>query len=465
MVQIKSSSKIGRTVGRPRKNVINDVVELSKIDEQKEPIGTYSINKEIISTCTNVTESMINSMIKDLDYGNFDSAVKMLSKMRQDSRLVATLNARSFNLMDSAISITSELKSDSNDVELIQGAINNAEQEIKIWYETGLMLGASLLQIIYSEDLIDGKRPFILQNYKPFGLRYDLESDIYFLITSYKEQSEDIRAARIDELKKTNGYASLAHYQKNFDVEIINRNPKWVLYQTGNRGFESGLIRPLVWDWFNKQLAISNLTNWSDKSAGPIMKLKVPSDSDPAANKAFSKSLKTVQSYGVIALPQVSKDGPNYDVEYLETEANTSYTAYENNIDKTDSNYAITILSNNLSTEVTSGSLAATSTHRDKELMLAKSDKQYIQAILQDQLLSSYGYVNTPTIDQATISFQIDTTAELNAQLSLLTSITTVNSSIISQGYEIDMEQLLGATGISWVKKIEQSAVEAPSAV
>ena len=446
------TTTIGQSISS---SAANNIVELAKQYEPPESISTYSINKEVTQTCTNVTEAGINAMIHDLDLGNFDSAVKMLAKMRQDSRLVATLNSRSFNLMDSDILVTSELKSITNDMELIQSAIDNAEQEIKVWYETGLMLGASLLQIIYSDTLINGKRPFILQNYKPFGLRYDLESDIYFLVTSFKNQSEDETDKRINDLKNTNGYASLAHYQKNYDVEIITGNPKWILYQTGNRGFDNGLIRPLVWDWYNKQLAISNLSNWSDKSAGPIMKLKVPVDSDPAANKSFSKSLKTVQSYGVIALPQISKEGPNYDVEYLETDSNTSYTAYENNIDKTDANYAITILSNNLSTEVTSGSLAATSTHRDKELMLAKSDKQYIQAIFQEQLLGSYAFVNSPEIEQATISFQIDTTLEMQDQLELLTTIQSVNNSIISQGYNIDMEKIIGATGITWLKKIE----------
>lgn len=414
------------------------------------PITTYSLNKEVLNTYTSISDSTINSMIQQLDYGNFDEAVKVKNKLLQDARLSAVLNAREFNLLDSSITVSTDTY--TSDAKIIQTALDCAEQEIKIWYGNVLLLGAGLLQIVYSDTLINGKRDIKLQNYEPYGLRYDLQEDLYFLITSYKDQKEDARNKRISELKSSNGYVSLAQYQKNFDVEIITDNPKWILGELGSKGFRNGLIRPLSWIYYDKQLAIVAKNKWGTKNAGVIKKLYVPAASDPAANKAFSRSVKNMLVDDVVVLPQ-TEDGPNYDVQYLEGSGSvgTSYQAYQTTIDQANADYAITILSNNLTTEITAGSMAASTTHREKEYKLAKSDKEYVEAILNDQLLESYRLVNTPTL-QANIVVNKDTTEEIRAQLDILQYISNVNANLTSEGMSLDMPQLLAALGIDWVK-------------
>jgi hypothetical protein len=419
--------------------------------DKSQPITTYSLNKEILTTYSNVSEQTINTMIQQLDYGNFDEAVRIKNKLLQDDRLAAVINSRAFNLLDSSISVAADQESEETD--LIEKSLNTAEQEIKNWYITSLLLGAGLLQIIYTDNLVSGKRTFKLQNYEPYGLRYDLQEDLYFLITSYKNQDAVEKDKRIAELKNSNGYASLAQYKKNYDVEIITGNPKWILCELGSRGFRNGLIRSIAWTYLSKQLAIVAKNKWSAKTAGVIKKLMVPAASDPAANKAFARSVKNMMIDDVVTLPQSEDTTANYDVTYLEAgqSVGTAYQAYQQSIDSANADYAISVLSNNLTTQVVSGSLAAAETHSEKENKLAKSDKEFVQAILNDQLLGSYKLVNNPNID-CKIVVNKDTEAEIRDQLDLLSLISNVNENLSSQGLIVDLPKLIAATGIDWVK-------------
>jgi hypothetical protein len=418
--------------------------------KDENPITTYSINKEILNTYTQISECTLNNMISQLDYGNYDEAVRIKDKLLQDDRLNAVLNAREFNLLDAAISVTTDILSQDNDIKIIQDALNVAEQEIKDWFGTSLLLGVGLLQIIYSkDDFINGKRNIKLQNYKPHGLRYDLKEDLYFLITSYKDQSDESTNKRINELKNSKGYVSLEQYRQNYDVEIITNNPKWIICKMGD-----GLIRSLCWTYLNKQLAVVDKNKWNNKTAGVIKKLLVPAQADPAANKAFARSVKNMVIDDVVTLPQTA-DGPNYDVSYLEAGAgaSTAYQSYENTIAESNADYAIAILSNNLTTQVTTGSQAASTTHAEKEYKLAKSDKEFIQAIFNKQLIESYKLVNTPDL-KCNIIINKNTEAETIAHLGMLQTISDVNNKLKEQGMELDIEKLIGTIGIDWVKKI-----------
>lgn len=418
--------------------------------EEKKTLQTFAINKELYRSTCDVSDDQITYMINDLDIGNFDKAVIMLSKMTQDSRLSGVLDCRAFNLMDSKISVIGG-ENYKSDTEIIQKAIDNAEKEIQNWYTNTLMLGVGLLQIITTQS--EDRYNFRLQNYEPHGLRYDLKEDLYFLITSLKEQDEDEKAKRIEALKSTKGYISLAEYRKNFDVEIITDNRKWIVAENGTKGFKQAFIRSLVHDWYTKKLAIADLLNWSQKSAGPILKLKVPAASDFAVNKTFATSVKNIEKYGVITLPQSANDEASYDAEYMEVgTSSTSYTSYSSTIDAANANYAIKILSNNLSTEIQAGAQASVSIHREKELQLAKSDKQFVQSILNDQLLSYYRYVNNADYD-GQILVNIDRTDEILQKLQTLQTLTNTNANIAQTGYQIDFGKLIGELGLDCITK------------
>jgi len=426
---------------------------LAKTIPDDRPVSSYAINKELYQhTYTDASADQINKAIRDLDIGNFDNAVILLNKMLQDSRLAAVLDSRTYNLVNNSISVVDSLPDNINKT-ILQSAIDRGEQEIKAWYANSLMLGVGLLQIVAKPELNQGKIDFSLINYEPYGLRYDLNEDLYFLITSYKDQNDELRKYRIDQLKNSNGCVSLIDYQKNFDVEIITDNSKWILIQQGDRGFKRGYIRSLAWDWLSKQLAQADLDNWNAKSAGPIIKLKVPVASDPANNKTFSQSVKNVEKYGVIVLPQMD-DGASYDAEYME--AGTSTTAsesYKSTIADTDTNYAIRILSNNLTTNVTAGSQAAATTHLEKEQNLAKSDKQFVQSVMTDQLMAYYHTVNDSNY-KAEIVLNIDATQEIREKLAIVESLSKLNSATFGS-YGIDFAQIIGELGISWIQQIQ----------
>lgn len=172
---------------------------------------------------------------------------------------------------------------------------------------------------------------------------------------------------------------------------------KWVLLTSGDRGWIWGLIRGLAALWLGKRLTEGDWQRYCQKHGLPIIKAKVPIFRDSKEKDRFVDELGSIQSEGVIGLPQGSDASQSYDVELLEA-TDQSWEAFQAHLERADRKIQILLLGSNIGTEqseATGGSRAAAETSQagvDREK--AKADEKRLAAVLKDQLLRPFFELN-----------------------------------------------------------------------
>src|ERR1700737_255412 len=230
----------------------------------------------------------------------------------------------------------------------------------------------------------------------------------------------------------------------------------WTLYTPNGRypAWQTGLVRGLAIPFLIRWWALRDWARWSEKHGLPIFGAIVPKGADEAIKERFFNSLSAIGTENTVKLEQDSaRPGGSFDVKLLEPQAN-SWAGFKGLVNQQDADIAITVLGQNLTTEVNQGSRAAAEVHDQVRSDFKKADADSLAQHIRDEILRPWAAFNygdpelapTPkwTVDQPQDSKKIADTA---------LSVSTALSNFKNAGSPVDDRALLDELGIPTLSK------------
>ena len=164
---------------------------------------------------------------------------------------------------------------------------------------------------------------------------------------------------------------------------------KWLLYTPygPKRPWTKARVRSLAIPFVAKQYAVGDWQRHSEIVGGGIRKGKAPSGIKDEDRQAFLSDLKDLASDAAIVLP----DG--WDLELIESRAQNA-DAFEKLIEWADTAIAISVLGQNLTTEVEGGSLAAARVHENVKGDLIRADTEGLATTIRRQAIRHWAIFN-----------------------------------------------------------------------
>jgi len=209
--------------------------------------------------------------------------------------------------------------------------------------------------------------------------------------------------------------------------------------------------------------------NWRDwarfgeRHGLPIIAITEPSDADDKAVKAFYSSVQRMGSTGIIRLPQ-NNAGAGFKMEMVEAKDNAFATFQQFRADL-DASIAVTLLGQNLTTEVKGGSFAATTAHDRIRGDYLRADAETLATTLRDQLIVRWGRFNVPGWRDELAPWPTwDTTAppDRAQESETLGRVATAVQVFQQTGMPVDYVELFRRVGVPMVKGQDPNAVQPP---
>lgn len=177
-------------------------------------------------------------------------------------------------------------------------------------------------------------------------------------------------------------------------IQITPGDGKWLLFCQGDRPWMKGYLRALAALWRSKQLTLGDWARYCQKHGLPLLKAKMPIFRDAAEKDRFVDDLVSLQSEGVIGLPQ-DDSGHGYDVELLEA-TTVSWQTFQASLARADRKVQVMLLGGNASTETVGSTGSRNTAEVQARGLVAKSrrDARALEHFLRDQFIRPYALVN-----------------------------------------------------------------------
>lgn len=225
-------------------------------------------------------------------------------------------------------------------------------------------------------------------------------------------------------------------------IDIEPGQGKWALFAgEDEQPWLDGLIRSLSIPWLIRQFAYRDWARYSEVHGLPIRKAQVPSQASQDDKDRFFKSVAALGSETTVELPELSNGMGSFDLTLLEAAAQ-SHDGFKALLDKCEASMAITMLGQNLTTEVKGGSRAAAQVHET-----VRHDYKTADA---EDLASGYEQVMTPWAtfnygDAAlapTLVIDTEPGADLKEDADTMLSLSTAVSNFEGAGFKLDEKEL-----------------------
>jgi hypothetical protein len=220
----------------------------------------------------------------------------------------------------------------------------------------------------------------------------------------------------------------------------------WVMLTIGGefRPWSNGLWRGLSAWWLLKQYAISDWGVHSEKSSKIV--LSADQETTSEMRKSVSRYVYEASKDTVISLP------PGFKMELIELSANTR-EIYDAQIQSANEACAITILGQNLSTNVKGGSRSAAEVHERKEARKVRYVGQMLSKGLRGQSLSWWAEYNFG--DRSLAPYPHWHTEPPEDYASKATGLKTLADGLVAlknAGYKLSLEDLEEDYGVELVE-------------
>jgi phage gp29-like protein len=178
-------------------------------------------------------------------------------------------------------------------------------------------------------------------------------------------------------------------------VRLTPGDGRWVLYApTGhNHGWLYGLIRALGKLWLDRVFAQKDAARASEKYSLGILLGRVPSDASKSDKQDFVNTVTNMPNETFVLLPQgEKKEDEKFDLEMMETDAMTHPDFFDKRLHRLDTNIAVCLLGQNLSTEIGGasgsggGSRAAAQVHDNVRGDYTKADDEIWATMVRTQI-------------------------------------------------------------------------------
>jgi hypothetical protein len=178
-------------------------------------------------------------------------------------------------------------------------------------------------------------------------------------------------------------------------AEITPGDGHWVLLAPfgHNHGWLYGLVNALGWLYLDRIFLKRNWARANEKFSLGIMKAFMPADANQNDKDRFVENIENMPHESTVTLP-VTEKGNKFDLEMVKTDAATGWETFLNTKRSIDTDIAVCILGQNLSTEVSGGSggsggsKAAAKVHNDIREDILKADVEILSTTIKTQILT-----------------------------------------------------------------------------
>jgi len=295
----------------------------------------------------------IKSVLRTFEDGtSFEDAAKLADAMLRDDRISGTTSTRWGALVASDLAIKASTVKPKLKAKKIAELIQGSDDEPGLWatmfpkdvvselLHWGRLLGIGVAEIMwdYSDPTFS---TFTTRVWHPQFLRWNYQKGIY-------------------QLRTMEGLIDLPSTEEN-----ARSDGKWIIYMP--YGFRSpwrrAMLRPLAMLYLCRQWAYRDWSRYSEKHGMPADVLEVPDNAPDDEKQKVMQDVANRGSETALFLPVTGdKDAPRYKFSIVEP-MGRSEEGFERLIGKIEVNIAVTVLGQNLTTEVQGGSRAAADVH------------------------------------------------------------------------------------------------------
>jgi len=370
--------------------------------------------------------------------GNFSLSAQLIDRFFWDDRIKGVTDTRINALSGLPVSIDvadDDAGEDASANDPVCKALRNSwpamfpDAELKVLRRWGLYLGVGVGQLLW--DTGDEARPR-LKVWHPQYLywRWDTRS---FWITTMQGPAE-----------------------------ILPGDKQWVLYTPYGYqlGWLDGLVRSLAIPFMCRQWAFRDWARSSEVHGLPIRGLVVPSE---AKREDKDRALQDIAALGresVVMLPRASDDDM-FDLKLIEAAAD-SHKTFKELINQCNSSIAITLLGQNLTTEVSEGSRAAAQVHDRVRGDFLKSDATSTAECLRDQVVKPWAQLNFGTApdDAPKPSWPVDPPEDKTDKSLALSQLATALQTFDTAAAPVDKRAVLEDYDVPLLSKEEEQKLK-----
>lgn len=388
--------------------------------------------------------------MRDHDYGNFGQSAPFIDEVMTDDRIYGVSGTRIGAILSAPMKF--QPAGDSDLERQVADEIGGTNDRRGIWEQMfptaaaadtlkwGQHLGFAFGKFSW-EKSADRWLPRLVP-WHPSAVRWDWLSRRFVAQT---QSGRPITLFRPDE-------------QPRGDGQWLVHCPYGVEY-----GWRSALIRALAFKYLSRQWTERDHDRLNERQGMGILKAIVPpGNSQPTQRDDFFHSLEQVGNEAVVMCPQNEK-GEGYDVEIAEFTARTweSFNTRRNNLD---TDIAIVILGQNLTTEVKAGSRAAALVHEVLRIDKALQDAK-LALVLRAQMLSWYCEYNYGDPDLApTPIYEVEPPADDQGEANALKTMGEAGSALKAANPRTDLDAIWETNGIPMISEEEFAAQQAERA-
>jgi hypothetical protein len=190
-------------------------------------------------------------------------------------------------------------------------------------------------------------------------------------------------------------------------VPITPGDGHWVMHAPYGmyRGWMRGNVRPIAPWWLARNYALRDWARHSERHGMPIGLAITPFGAAPDQISNYRNQLANLGQESIIQLPQ-SPDPQigSYDLKWLETNGQ-SWDGFAGLITQCNSEITLSILGQNLTSEVKEGSFAAARVHADVRQSILEFDARVLTQTIYTQLARPFAAINFGNPDLAPKSY------------------------------------------------------------
>jgi phage gp29-like protein len=179
-------------------------------------------------------------------------------------------------------------------------------------------------------------------------------------------------------------------------VPIEPGNGHWVLHAPHGayRGWMRGAIRAVAPWWLARNYALRDWARYSERHGMPILLAKTPFGADVTQIQNFRAQLSQLGQESVLQIPQ-SADPQigGYDLDFLEA-SDQAWLSFPGLITQCNAEITLSLLGQNLTTEVKEGSYAAARVHADVRQAILEADARALEQTIYTQIARPFAAIN-----------------------------------------------------------------------
>ena len=377
MSQGTPEQQIARALGAAKAAPVNDPAFASKHDrlaDADRSAAARIVSRDIPLTTVNTTWSigMVREAMQSLVIGLFDTPAQLVESIVGDSRVQAAMLQRNGALLSEPIrfSLPKKYKDDPTAQKCLRSwekiwPLVAGEAVLSELLQWSTHLGFGMAQINWDTTTSGIWRPY-LQVWNP---RY---SYYHWLYRCYVAIGLDGQQP------------------------VFGGNGQWLLHTPHGeyRGWIRGAMRAIAPWWLARNYALRDWARYSERNGMPWIKGKTPAAGDLSYINQFLQSLSLLGQETAIVMPQGVDAQYSYDVELLESAVGDASAGYESFINRCSDEITLAIMGQNLTTQVTGGSMAASKTHKQGDNQQVQADGRALALTLTTQVCRPFALFN-----------------------------------------------------------------------